>query len=173
VLQSVVSCMSSTILCTRSASQAAGTCVDSTGSNRPRWAAVADGHARAAAQAAGYTRQAWAEVRRSGSVGGQGCCPAEVAEPRALVTVHALTGQAPTGGAVLAYKVTGIRVRFHVSVPPVLAVERAQKQRAIEAEYAVEQRANPPGGDQAPLVITTGDGAHLTWPRYWQRVASR
>jgi hypothetical protein len=48
--------MSSTILCTRFCVPRPGTCVDSTGWNRPRWAAVADGHARAAAQAAGCTR---------------------------------------------------------------------------------------------------------------------
>jgi hypothetical protein len=44
----------------------------------------------------------------------------------------------------MAYKVTGIRVRLDVIVPPALAVERAQKQRAIEAEYAANTRANTP-----------------------------
>jgi hypothetical protein len=40
----------------------------------------------------------------------------------------------------MAYKVTGIRVWLDVIVTPALAEERAQKQRAMEAEYAAEHQ---------------------------------
>jgi hypothetical protein len=45
----------------------------------------------------------------------------------------------------MAYKVTGIRVRLDVIVPPALAEELAQTERAIEAEYAAEHRGDHPG----------------------------
>src|SRR5215211_1813124 len=59
------------------------------------------------------------------------------------------------------YKVTNIRVRIDVLVTPGLAEERAQRQRAIEAEYAREHPWNLLGEEVGPVPITTGEGAYL------------
>jgi len=59
------------------------------------------------------------------------------------------------------YKVTGIRVRLDVIVPPELAEERAQKQREIEARHAARHEHEHPDAPRKPVVVTTGDGAYL------------